>query len=100
MLQQGIPQTGSRLRVSLCRGVGLRQDGEEGDGVALGPEVDVQLRRRLVDLLDGELARHHPLEEHPAGVLLVLLRLPVELGQITAVGPLPLNFFPELRQHV
>ena len=98
VLQQGVPQAGPGLGVGRAGGRG--QDGEEGDGVALGPEVDVQLGRGLVDLLDGQLPRHNALEEHPAGVLLVLLRLPVELDQIAAVGPLALDFLPELREHV
>ena len=100
MLQEGVPQAGSRFGVSLCRTGRLRQDGEEGQGVALRPQVDIQLCRRFVNLLDRELARHDPLKKYAAGVLLVLLRLPVELGQVAPVSPLALNLFLQLLQHI
>ena len=100
MLQQGVPQAGPRLRIGLRRGGGLRQNGKEGQGVALGPEVNVQLGCGLIDFLDRELARPYPLEEYPAGILFILLRLLVELGQVAPVGPLSLDLLLELLQHV
>jgi len=66
----------------------FRRNGEKGDVVTLRPQVDVQLPRRLIDLLDRELAGNHPLEKQPAGVLLILLGLPMELGQVAPAGPL------------
>ena len=99
MLQQGVPQERAGLGVGLRRAPALREHGEKGDGVALGPQVDIQLSGGLVDLLDRELAGDDALEKHPAGILLILLGFPVKLGQIAPVRPLALDFLLELRQH-
>lgn len=64
-------------------------NGKEGQGAALGPEVNVQLGRELIDFLDRELARRYPLEEHPAGILFILLRRLVELSQGSGWPALP-----------
>ena len=96
--QQGVLEGGAGLGVRGGAAGLLRLDGEDGEGVALGPQVQVQLFGGLIDLLDRQLSGHDALEEGAAGVLLVLLGLLVELGHIAVGGPLPLDFLPHLAE--
>ena len=93
-----IPDSGPLLRISLSVAA-LRHGGHQRQVIDLGTQIQVQLFRLLVDFLYAQLSRHNPLQKTAAGVLLVVLGLLAELGQIILLGPLPLNLLPHLLQH-
>ena len=77
----------------------LRHGGNQADGIGLGPQVQIQLFRPLVDLRNGQKAVDHLLKETAAGIVFVILRLQVKLGNVVLLGPLSFDFLAHLVQH-
>ncbi|MPN06356.1 hypothetical protein SDC9_153612 [bioreactor metagenome] len=100
MLQQRVPNLRPRLRVMLRFSRLFRQNRKKRNGIALGPQVQIQPVGLFVNLLDGKLPGHHLLKKAAAGVLLVFLSLHMELDQVAALNPLAFNLFADMFQHL
>ena len=99
ILQQRLPHLGIGLRVPFPVGFS-GENGHEDQAVALGPQIQVQLSCRLIDLFHAQTAGNQLFHELSPGILLVFLRIHQEFLLIIPLFPFVFDLVADLPEHI